>query len=270
MQNGTFRQRLVAFLEDKGFYIILGLCVLAIGVSGYVLFFTGTEQKVSAPILAQRDNDVPESVSGSIAGIPEDRPQTVLQPEYDHEETGEDRTPSKRPAAPVYEPAKESAAQEAAEEPAVPSTVQVSAPAVVKQPVFALPVRESEIIRPYSGGELIADETMGDWRTHNGVDFQCDEGDEVLAVLAGSVERVFTDVMQGNCVLIDHGAGLKSLTCGLAATDGIKEGASVSAGQTIGRAGNTMATESALPCHVHLEMTENGLLIDPMTILKNN
>ena len=75
--------------------------------------------------------------------------------------------------------------------------------------------------------------------------------------------------MLGNCVLIDHGAGLKTLTCGLAAAEGIKEGMTVSAGQTIGRAGSTMATESALPCHVHLEMTENGLLIDPMSILKN-
>ena len=176
---------------------------------------------------------------------------------------------SSRPQAPAQDPQTAAAAAEAPTEPAAPSTVQVSAPATVTQPVYALPVRESEILRGYSGDELIPDETMGDWRTHNGVDFLCDEGDEVLAVLAGSVERIYSDVMLGNCVLIDHGAGLKTLTCGLAAAEGIKEGMTVSAGQTIGRAGSTMATESALPCHVHLEMTENGLLIDPMSILKN-
>ena len=31
------------FVEDKGFYIILALCVTAIGISGYVLFFAEGE-----------------------------------------------------------------------------------------------------------------------------------------------------------------------------------------------------------------------------------
>ena len=268
MQKGTFKQRLVAFLEDKGFYIVLGLCVVAIGVSGYVLFFTGSEKPSSAPVLMQPGNEAGKNVSSGVEGIPADRPEAAQKPPYDHEETGEDRM-SSHPQPPIYEPADKTAAPEPAVEPAAASTVQVSAPAAVTQPVYALPVRESEILREYSGDELIPDETMGDWRTHNGVDFLSDEGDEVLAVLAGSVERIYTDMMLGNCVVIDHGAGLKSLTCGLAAAEGIKEGMTVSAGQTIGRAGNTMATESALPCHVHLEMTENGLLIDPMSILKN-
>ena len=269
MQKGTLKQRLVAFLEDKGFYIVMGLCVVAIGVSGYVLFFTGGEKTPSAPVLVQQREETDTNVSGGVEGIPAERPEASHKPPYDHEETGEDRMESSRPQALAQDPQPAAAATEAPTEPTAPSTVQVSAPATVTQPVYALPVRESEILRGYSGDELIPDETMGDWRTHNGVDFLCDEGDEVLAVLAGSVERIYSDVMLGNCVLIDHGAGLKTLTCGLAAAEGIKEGMTVSAGQTIGRAGSTMATESALPCHVHLEMTENGLLIDPMSILKN-
>jgi hypothetical protein len=32
--------RVLKKLDGKGFYIILGLCVLAIGVTGYVIFFT--------------------------------------------------------------------------------------------------------------------------------------------------------------------------------------------------------------------------------------
>lgn len=32
--------KLLDFFEEKGFYIILFLCVAAIGISGYVLFFS--------------------------------------------------------------------------------------------------------------------------------------------------------------------------------------------------------------------------------------
>ena len=34
-------QRVIDFFEGKGFYIILFLCVAAIGISGYVLYFAG-------------------------------------------------------------------------------------------------------------------------------------------------------------------------------------------------------------------------------------
>ena len=33
------KAKFTSFAEDKGFYIILMLCVIAIGISGYVLFF---------------------------------------------------------------------------------------------------------------------------------------------------------------------------------------------------------------------------------------
>ena len=43
MQKGNFIQRVLQFAERKGFYMILGLCVVAIGVSTYVLFFTAPQ-----------------------------------------------------------------------------------------------------------------------------------------------------------------------------------------------------------------------------------
>ena len=44
MQKGNFIQRALQFAESKGFYMILGLCVVAIGVSTYVLFFTAPQE----------------------------------------------------------------------------------------------------------------------------------------------------------------------------------------------------------------------------------
>lgn len=259
MQKESRLQRLLGFVEEKGFYIILGLCILAIGVSGYVLFFTGAPTvepvKIQEPVSGQVQGiPAPSAGDQSKTREPEHAPPAKSPPEKPHEEPSQ---PQKLPS----ETEKETAAP-------APSAVQVSAPERIRQTIYALPVRESEISQGFSGDELIYDETMGDWRTHNGTDFLCDEGDEVLAVLDGTVEKVFSDAMWGNCVLIDHGAGLKSLSCGLASLDGVKAGAKVSAGQAIGRAGSGIPAESKLPCHVHLEMTEDGLRIDPMSILK--
>ena len=38
MKQKPIAQRVGEFLEGKGFYIVLSLCVAAIGISGYYLF----------------------------------------------------------------------------------------------------------------------------------------------------------------------------------------------------------------------------------------
>ena len=89
-----------------------------------------------------------------------------------------------------------------------------------------------------------------------------------MAVLDGAVVEIYEDAMNGHCIRMDHGAELESLYCGVIALDQLKVGSSVSAGQTIGRAANNVLSESAQECHVHLEMMENGVAVDPMDILK--
>ena len=56
---------LLKIVEGKGFYIILSLCVIAIGVSGYVLFFTNS--------IDSEDFDMGVIDSGTVF-LPEDEP----------------------------------------------------------------------------------------------------------------------------------------------------------------------------------------------------
>lgn len=255
MQKDSFLQRVMGFVEKKGFYILLGLCVLAIGISGYVLFFTGSEEPSADP--------APEYVSGQVEGIP--------APTLDDEkgENAEHSFPFKQPPeAPGEEDFGTKSSSSAEGEP-VQTTVPSGSLERLKETVYAYPVRESEVLRPFSGDELVYDLTMRDWRTHNGTDFLCDEGDEVLAILDGTVEKVWSDPMWGNCLILDHGAGIRSLYCGLASSDTVKAGTKVSAGQTLGRAGNAIPAESEEPCHIHLELLEGDLRADPMSRLKH-
>lgn len=265
MQKGNFIQRVLQFAENKGFYMILGLCVVAIGVSAYVLFFTTPEQE---PITGVLVNEPPQAgVSGQVPDV------TV--PDKTDEKTPSVVKETDKPVEPEQQPVVEPETQIQVSEPVSAPTektpsnaVQVDVQTTVKQPVFTLPIQSAEVQREYSGDNLVADPTMGDWRTHNGTDFVCDEGDSVMAVLDGSVAEIYEDALMGTCIRVDHGAGLESLYCGVAAADGLKAGNTVTAGQTIGRVSNNNLAESAQATHLHLEMTEDGFYVDPMTVLK--
>ncbi len=265
MQKDSFIQRALRFAESKGFYMILGLCVVAIGVSAYVLFFTTPEaQPLTGELVAQAPQaDASKNVPDVTIPERETQKKPAAKPETEKQQEQRDTKPSVPEQKPVES---KPAAAEMSEVPA--NAVQVDAQTTVKQSIFTMPIQAAEIQREYSGNDLVLDPTMGDWRTHNGTDFHCDEGDLVMAVLDGSVAEVYEDALMGTCVRIDHGAGLESRYCGLVADDSLKVGSKVNAGQTIGRADNSNLSESAQTCHLHLEMTEDGLYVDPMSILK--
>lgn len=262
MQKGNFIQRLLKFAENKGFYMILGLCAVAIGVSTYVLFFTAPQaEPLQGELTPQKVIQPEASVSNPVPNV------TVPEPDEAEAKQSQSQKEQELPAPPV-EPIEivETTAPTTTEKPS--NSIQVSAPTAVKEPVFTLPVQATEVQREYSGDTLVFDPTMSDWRTHGGTDFSCDEGDSVMAVLDGAVMEIYTDAMMGQCIRIDHGAQLESLYCGVIPHDHLKVGTTVSAGETIGRAAHNVLAESAQECHVHLEMTDEGLPVDPMTILK--
>lgn len=262
MQKGNPIERVLQFAKRKSFYIVLGLCAVAIAVSGYILFFTGGEEQPD-PVLSGRETPQDrQQVSGSASNV------TVPAPEQKTPEQPEPAPPQPVETADV--PADQPPAQTTVSQPGAekPEAKETGAKVQEKLPVFTFPVRGAEVQREYSGAQLVFDETMGDWRTHNGTDFACDEGDEVMAVLDGVVERIYEDGLLGACVVLDHGADLKSLYCGLTVAEGLREDQKLSAGQTLGRACGSILGESAQGCHVHLELRESGQLIDPMSVLK--
>ena len=108
-------------------------------------------------------------------------------------------------------------------------------------------------------------ETMGDYRVHLGIDIATEANAPVFACADGTVERIWDDALMGRCVAISHGADVytfyKNLDSDLA--DGIEKGAKVTRGQKLGEVGDTAIAELADEPHVHIEMTVNGLAVDP-------
>ena len=99
-----------------------------------------------------------------------------------------------------------------------------------------------------------------DKQVHLGFDLASLQRAPVLASNAGVV--VYADYLgiYGNCVIVDHGLGVQSLYAHLS-TMNVKEGASVTKGQELGRTG---ATGLAGGDHLHFTMLLQGTPVNPV------
>lgn len=131
------------------------------------------------------------------------------------------------------------------------------------QPKF-MPVAGDVILNPFSDGELVKSETLGVWKTHDGVDIKADIGATVKAMTSGSVVEVKQDTMWGNCIIIDHGNGVEGHYCNLSTSVSVKAGDHVDAGDPIGVVGNTAEAEISMEPHLHFALKQNGKWIDPI------
>ena len=73
-------------------------------------------------------------------------------------------------------------------------------------PASTQPV-SGRVLNSYSGDELVYSKTLGDWRTHNGVDYAASRGAEVTAPAAGKVVETGTDDKWGPVVAIEDASG---------------------------------------------------------------
>ena len=116
------------------------------------------------------------------------------------------------------------------------------------------------MLAPYSGDELVYNATLGDWRTHNGVDAAAAAGDEVPAVKGGRVSVVEDDALWGGVVEIVDANGCTWRYCGV--TPGCVVGGDVAAGDVIGAVA-AIPAEADLASHVHLECLKDGAWMKP-------
>ena len=99
----------------------------------------------------------------------------------------------------------------------------------------------------------------GQYKSHTGMDIASNQGTTVYAADSGTVVLAEWYGGYGNCIMIDHGNGYKTLYGHLSVIS-VQNGQSVSQGQTIGNVGST--GNSTGP-HLHFEVYKNGDRIDP-------
>lgn len=101
---------------------------------------------------------------------------------------------------------------------------------------------------------------------HKGADFRAATGTPVRASNSGIVVLARPLYYEGNCVIIDHGMGLFTLSMHFSRID-VREGQRVSAGDRLGLSG---ATGRVTGPHLHWAVRWQGAYLDPVKLLHLN
>lgn len=180
--------RFKRFINGRGFYVALAVCLLAVGgvavaTFGETLFVRdGGESSSNAEL---------KPVEQIVTNLPDDRKTT------------------------------------AATTTTATTTTTTTTTATTAADLFILPFGNA-VQKAYSDGQLAYSVTMGDWRTHDGTDFAGEFGQKVKALADGKVTAVVENPLWGTVITVDHGMEVISryygVKPGVKAGDNVKVG----------------------------------------------
>ncbi len=134
------------------------------------------------------------------------------------------------------------------------------------EPQYVLPAQGS-VSAAFSNGVLVKNETLGDWRTHNGVDIAAADGSGVFAVYGGKVVSAGKDSLWGWQVVLLLDSGYTAVYGNLGSVGEISAGDRVERGDQIGTVGSSSVIEAADAPHLHFEILSGDSYIDPAALL---
>ena len=203
------------FLRDKAFALVLTACLLAAAAAGVWAVRTVRNE-------LKQNLDAVRSPSSTAPGIDEGINTSPGVAGEEEAEWQQQNTPAANSVANVPKAdsssggaASSSGAQSGSGSVREPSALQTeSLPASSSAaPASTQPV-SGRVLNSYSGDELVYSKTLGDWRTHNGVDYAASRGAEVTAPAAGKVVETGTDDKWGPVVAIEDASGRIWRVCG--------------------------------------------------------
>ncbi len=264
--------------QKSGLYAALGVCMISIAAAAIVtymgysqfsggedIYTVGTNMQESAASKLSEDKEIKEtefSESDIQKDTAEEKTSENLLGRHDgdlHELT--ESGLSSEVSAPENKLESENANITLNSEKAK----ETAAEAYEISPKFARVVEGHDVSKAYSA-DLIYNEVMKDYRTHNGIDIIASKGENVFASANGKVKGVYKDLLLGNVIEIEHGEYV-FYYCGLDEIENVNPGDIVTAGNIIGTVGE-IPLESSGNTHVHLEVKKNGLYIDPTELIK--
>jgi len=221
--------------RNKGFYIALGICLIAVGTAAWTTYSSVTNYTTPKSTESETKN-----ANNSVSGI----------------FVAESSAPASSAPASSASPSSVKPASSAA-------AVSSAKPTVAAAESFVLPVN-GKVLESFSK-KPVYNKTLGDYRAHVGTDLSAKSGEAVNAIAQGVVTAVRSNDQYGNTVIVKHGS-LEAWYCGLDKMT-VKEKQTISQGQQIGTVG-TNPLEAAEEPHLFLILKKDGQYIDPMSVLK--
>lgn len=238
----TAGQKVLRFLDKQGFYIVLVVCLLAIGGVAIWASSSKNQQVVAKPddvtnvIMQPEDDPWPDMAITD----PESVDVTVDLASRTFEAATSSRPPAK-----------------------TGSNKDDNVPASSQTVMAMLAPTSGEMGMTFAHDQLVYSKTLKQFTTHVGVDIACNEGDPVRASLAGTVEMVQEDPLLGYMVTLAHDNDTRTVYGSLQDIGLPAIGDKVERGDTIGLVGNTAKGEIEEGTHLHFEVYQGGVPIDP-------
>lgn len=129
------------------------------------------------------------------------------------------------------------------------------------------PVANKDLRRMASGYGMRMHPIYKRRKMHTGMDFSAERGTEIYATGAGKV--IHAEISRrgyGNHIIIDHGYGYQTLYAHMSGFT-VKEGQTITRGQTIGYVGNT---GTSVAPHLHYEVIKSGNKVNPVNYYFND
>lgn len=241
-------------LTTAAFYAVMLFALAGVAAGSYLLIVpegnTPAKTVTDTPVTAVTpDTDQP--------------PAEVLNPIPLQDPDIPEEPPAEEP--PEEEPVPE---EPPAEMPEIPVSAPVSsAPVKITEPTPVVSPLDGEVVTVFAMDSLIYSETLGDWRTHDGIDITAPAGTPVLAACSGVVADVRDDDLLGTTVVLQHSDGIRTVYANLESETAVVFGEKVSSGQQIGTVGVSAAAESAMEPHLHFSVSKDGQPMDPAEYL---
>ena len=253
-------EQIKKFLHGKGFALLLTASLLAAAAAG-----VWAVRALRAEL--QKSLDGLNAPGTTQQTTPETEPDWDAQEDTTWQQPVTDVANSKADVPQQTPSGASSGAQSGSGSLREPSALQgASSPASSSAaPASTQPV-SGRVLNGYSGDELVYNKTLGDWRTHNGIDYACAKDAAVQSPTAGTVVLAGSDGSWGPTVAIKDSAGRVWRLCGVA-NPAVKEGETVSAGQTLGKVGS-VSCECAEESHIHLEVKQDDSYLDPAKLMQ--
>ncbi len=227
-KTSQFISKAKFFFKKNGYYVLLGTCIVAIGVMVAIAVNTSDTSYV-----------VPETTVTPTIAPSETETPTITEDVATEETTTETET--------------ETDAETSVE-------VETS----VEPIELLVPVVGATVGLDYTMDGFVFSATLNQWQTHSGIDYITDVPTDVMACFDGVVTTVITnDILNGGVVVISHDGGLESTYMSLASDINVSVGDTVSTGDVIGQTSQTAYAEYMEGIHVHFELTQDGEYVDP-------
>lgn len=262
------KKALAEFIDRKGYYIIILLCIAIVGVTAVFVttYNMGSDNGLdsdkiiadepsASPALKNFDDMANQNLDVAASSISQDTASNNTQPV----ETASADTPKTQAKADDKSVAANTN----------PADSQTNTAGTASSTGYIVPVF-GETILEFAQDKLVYSKTLEEWRAHSGVDIAADRGTAVKAVTNGVVSDVKNDPRLGITVIIDHQNGIKSVYSNLASDNMVYPNLKVSQGEVIGSVGNTAYFESVEQSHLHFEVWKNNAPVDPSSYVPIN